>query len=255
MYLLIMVLLIASSLYILANYGITKSKKAESLALIVSLLVLVWASFCIISQQKGLQFFNELKTNRELQTGKLLTSAQEGLVKGVDGEVDILGRDSIVSSLYPGPALEKTEGMGELVLDSSNLPSFQTLFASPEKSLDFSSSPADSYATATAGILPTEEAFFLVQNSYDPLSLIFVLLTVVIVPITILGADQKTEMVASLLLVEALLIGAFVTLDFISFYALFESVLIPMFFLIGGKGSGKAFFRSGAAYRLFLYTL
>lgn len=222
MYLLIMVLLIGSSLYILANYGITKSKKAESLALIVSLLVLVWASFCIISQQKGLQFFNELKNNRELQTGKLLSSAQEGLVKGEDGEVDILGRDSIVSSLYPGPALEKT---------------------------------ADSYATATAGILPTEEAFFLVQNSYDPLSLIFVLLTVVIVPITILGADQKTEMVASLLLVEALLIGAFVTLDFISFYALFESVLIPMFFLIGGKGSGKAFFRSGAAYRLFLYTL
>jgi len=90
---------------------------------------------------------------------------------------------------------------------------------------------------------------------FDGLTIIFVCLTVIIIPISIVASEKKTEMIASLLVVEALLIGAFVTYDFITFYALFEAVLIPMFFLIGGKGSGISIFRINAAYRLFLYTL
>ena len=89
----------------------------------------------------------------------------------------------------------------------------------------------------------------------DGLSLIFLLLTVIITPIAILSAERRGEMIASILLVESLLIGAFVILDLIWFFIFFESVLIPMYFLIGGTGSGKFEFRVEAAYRLFLYTL
>ncbi|RYE13882.1 MAG: NADH-quinone oxidoreductase subunit M, partial [Rickettsiales bacterium] len=91
--------------------------------------------------------------------------------------------------------------------------------------------------------------------NFDGLTSIFVALTTIITPIAILASEKKTEMLSSLLLVEALLLGAFVTFDFVVFYALFESVLIPMFFLIGGTGSGATVFRTSAAYRLFIYTL
>jgi len=91
--------------------------------------------------------------------------------------------------------------------------------------------------------------------SFDGLTSVFVALTAIITPIAILASEKRTEMLSSLLLVEALLLGAFVTLDFVTFYALFESVLIPMFFLIGGTGSGTTIFRTSAAYRLFIYTL
>ncbi|RYE22031.1 MAG: NADH-quinone oxidoreductase subunit M [Sphingobacteriaceae bacterium] len=95
----------------------------------------------------------------------------------------------------------------------------------------------------------------LTDLNLDGLSLLFLGLTVIITPIAILAAETRTEMISSLLAVEALLIGAFVTLDSISFYALFESTLIPMFFLIGATGSGSSLIRSSAATRFFLYTL
>jgi proton-translocating NADH-quinone oxidoreductase chain M len=54
-------------------------------------------------------------------------------------------------------------------------------------------------------------------------------------------------------LMEFLLLGTFTVLDFFVFYILFESILLPMFLLIGFWGSNVR--RMKAAYYLFLYTL
>ena len=52
---------------------------------------------------------------------------------------------------------------------------------------------------------------------------------------------------------ESLLILTFSVLDLITFYVFFESILIPMFLLIGIWGSRSR--RIRAAYYLFYYTL
>merc|ERR1712127_814580 len=55
------------------------------------------------------------------------------------------------------------------------------------------------------------------------------------------------------LLMEFFLIGVFCILDLLLFYVFFESVLIPMYFIIGIWGSRERKIR--AAYFFFLYTL
>ena len=57
---------------------------------------------------------------------------------------------------------------------------------------------------------------------------------------------------ALLLLLEGLTIGVFASLDIVMFYIFFESVLIPMFFIIGMWGHED---RVYATFKLFLYTL
>ena len=55
------------------------------------------------------------------------------------------------------------------------------------------------------------------------------------------------------LLLEIFLILSFTALDLISFFVFFESILIPMFFIIGVWGSRER--RVRAAFLFFLYTL
>jgi len=52
---------------------------------------------------------------------------------------------------------------------------------------------------------------------------------------------------------EFLLVLSFVTIDLFYFFVLFESLLIPMFILIGGWGARTR--KIKAAYYFFLYTL
>ncbi len=91
----------------------------------------------------------------------------------------------------------------------------------------------------------------------DGLSLYFVLLTTIITPITILSnwksirINQKTFVIIILLL-ESLLLSVFLVLDIFLFYIFFESILPPLFVLIGTFGSEN---RVRASYYLFLYTL
>jgi NADH:ubiquinone oxidoreductase subunit 4 (subunit M) len=61
------------------------------------------------------------------------------------------------------------------------------------------------------------------------------------------------EYVITFFLLESILIGVFCSLDLLLFYLLFESVLIPMFFVVGVYGSRSRKIR--ASYLLFLYTL
>lgn len=72
----------------------------------------------------------------------------------------------------------------------------------------------------------------------DGISLYFVILTSFIIPISLLSTwdnigDSIKSYVIIFLLLETLLIAVFVVLDILLFYIFFESVLPPLFYLIG----------------------
>ena len=92
----------------------------------------------------------------------------------------------------------------------------------------------------------------------DGISLFFLLLTTLLIPLCILiswnsvQANLKGYLIA-FLSIELFLIGVFCVLDVLMFYILFESILIPMFLVIGIYGSRER--KIWASYYFFLYTL
>lgn len=92
----------------------------------------------------------------------------------------------------------------------------------------------------------------------DGISLLFVILTTFLVPICILVGwssikNYKKEYIIAFLVLESFMIAVFCMLDLLLFYVFFESVLIPMFIIIGVWGSRQR--KIQAAYQFFLYTL
>ena len=92
----------------------------------------------------------------------------------------------------------------------------------------------------------------------DGISLYFVLLTTFIIPICILSnweniKEELKYFLMCFLVLETLLIAVFVVLDILLFYVFFESVLIPLFLIVGIWGGSAT--RVRAAFLLFLYTL
>ncbi|MGA1569913.1 MAG: NADH-quinone oxidoreductase subunit M [Ilumatobacteraceae bacterium] len=93
----------------------------------------------------------------------------------------------------------------------------------------------------------------------DGISLFLVLLTGLLFPLAILGIDPHNDdpardkpYFAWLLLLEAGVMGSFISLDLFLFFVFFEIVLVPMYFLIGGWGyEGRVY----AATKFFLYTM
>ena len=91
----------------------------------------------------------------------------------------------------------------------------------------------------------------------DGLSIYFVLLTTIISPIALLSNwnsinENVRSYVIIILLLEILLLAVFLVLDILLFYIFFESILPPLFILIGLFGSGN---KVRASFYLFLYTL
>ena len=89
----------------------------------------------------------------------------------------------------------------------------------------------------------------------DGISLFLVVLTGILFPIALLGADPHHDSkpyYAWLLLLEAGCLGVFLALDLFVFFVMFEIVLVPMYFLIGGWGYEK---RVYAANKFFLFTM
>ncbi len=89
----------------------------------------------------------------------------------------------------------------------------------------------------------------------DGLSLFLVVLTGLLFPIAILGPDERHNVrgyVAWLLLLEAGVMGVFMSIDLFLFFVMFEVVLVPMYFLIGQWGHGA---RTYAALKFFVYTM
>lgn len=84
----------------------------------------------------------------------------------------------------------------------------------------------------------------------DGLSLVLIILTAFLMPICLI---VEPDLVLPFLVIEALLMAVFLVLDVMIFYLCFESVLIPLFYLMG-KYKGRAR-RLSAALSLFLYTL
>ncbi len=89
----------------------------------------------------------------------------------------------------------------------------------------------------------------------DGISILFILLTTALMPITIGACWNVTHRVKdymiAFLLLETLMIGVFAALDLVLFYLFFEAGLIPMFLIIGIWG-GKD--RIYASFKFFLYT-
>ena len=98
---------------------------------------------------------------------------------------------------------------------------------------------------------------FDVYLGIDGVSIFFVLLTTIIMPIALLSnwnsirENMKSYLIIMLLL-ETLLLTVFMVLDIMLFYIFFESILPPLFILIGIFGSDN---KVNASYYLFLYTL
>ncbi len=89
----------------------------------------------------------------------------------------------------------------------------------------------------------------------DGISLFLVVLTGILFPLVIVGIDphhNETSYFAWMLLLQAGVMGSFLALDLFLFFVMFEIVLVPMYFLIGGWGYDK---RVYAAMKFFLYTM
>nr|YP_010890068.1 NADH dehydrogenase subunit 4 [Praya dubia]WJJ70092.1 NADH dehydrogenase subunit 4 [Praya dubia] len=98
----------------------------------------------------------------------------------------------------------------------------------------------------------------LIIFSIDGLSLFFIGLSIILIPICILVSWENIkkfnkEFLLSLYLILLLLIGVFTVMDLLWFYILFETILLPMFFLIGIWGSREE--KVKAAFYFFFYTL
>ncbi len=91
----------------------------------------------------------------------------------------------------------------------------------------------------------------------DGISIYLVLLTTFLMPICVLAGwntikHRVRDYMVAFLFLESLVIGTFCALDAILFYVFFESVLIPMYFIIGIWGGANRIY---ASFKFFLYTL
>ena len=94
----------------------------------------------------------------------------------------------------------------------------------------------------------------------DGLSLVLILMSVLLTPIVVLAGWNESEggrwsakvFYILVLVLETMMIGVFAATDVFLFYVIFEAMLIPVYFLIGGYGSGE---RAAAAVKFLLYSL
>lgn len=99
--------------------------------------------------------------------------------------------------------------------------------------------------------------YFDLYLGIDGISIYFVLLTTIIMPIALLSnwnsiKENVKSYLIIMLLLESLLLIVFLASDIMLFYIFFESILPPLFLLIGLFGSDN---KVSASYYLFLYTL
>ncbi len=89
----------------------------------------------------------------------------------------------------------------------------------------------------------------------DGISLFLVVLTGLLFPLAIAGVTPEhspKNYYAWIVLLEAGVMGVFMSLDLFFFFVFFEVVLVPMYFLIGGWGHGN---RVYAATKFFIFTM
>ncbi len=94
----------------------------------------------------------------------------------------------------------------------------------------------------------------------DAIALVLILMSTILAPIVVLAGwneahggrwSVKTFYILILVL-ETMIIGVFAAADLFLFYVIFEAMLIPVYFLIGGYGTGE---RAAAAVKFLIYSL
>ena len=94
----------------------------------------------------------------------------------------------------------------------------------------------------------------------DGISLLLILLALVLTPIVIAACWNEAEggrwsvknFFGLILILETMIVGVFAATDIFLFYVFFEAMLIPVYFLIGGYGTGE---KAAAAVKFLLYSL
>ena len=94
----------------------------------------------------------------------------------------------------------------------------------------------------------------------DGIALVLILMSVILAPIVILAGWNEAQggrwsvktFYILILILETMIIGVFSATDVFLFYVIFEAMLVPVYFLIGGYGTGE---RSAAAVKFLLYSL
>ena len=98
------------------------------------------------------------------------------------------------------------------------------------------------------------------QLGVDGISLILIILSTILVPVVLLAGWYESDggrfsvktFYVLILVLETMMIGVFAATDLFLFYIFFEAMLVPVYFLIGGFGSGA---RQAAAVKFLLYSL
>ena len=93
----------------------------------------------------------------------------------------------------------------------------------------------------------------------DGIALVLILMSVLLTPIVVVAGWNESEggrwspkvFYSLLLVLETMMIGVFASTDVFLFYVFFEAMLVPVYFLIGGYGSGE---RAAAAVKFLLYS-
>ncbi|MDO8803840.1 MAG: NADH-quinone oxidoreductase subunit M [Elusimicrobiota bacterium] len=91
----------------------------------------------------------------------------------------------------------------------------------------------------------------------DGISLLMIMLTALLMPVAVLASfsyikESRRAYYATLMFLEASMIGVFAALDLFVFYMFWEGMLIPMYFLIGIWGGPRRIY---AALKFFIYTM
>jgi NADH-quinone oxidoreductase subunit M len=119
---------------------------------------------------------------------------------------------------------------------------------------DFHASDPGFQLVERASWVPSLGLSYLV--AVDGISLWLVLLTTFLFPIAILASWRIETNVArymiTMLALETAVLGTFLALDLLLFFLFFEAILVPMYLIIGGWGSGN---RVYAAIKFFLFTM
>ncbi len=94
----------------------------------------------------------------------------------------------------------------------------------------------------------------------DGMALLLIVMSTILVPVVFVAGWNESEngrfgvktFYILMLVLETMMIGVFAATDVILFYVIFEAMLIPVYFLIGGYGRGE---RAAAAMKFLLYSL
>ena len=94
----------------------------------------------------------------------------------------------------------------------------------------------------------------------DGIALVLILMTALLTPIVVLAGWNESDngrwstktFYILILVLQTMSFGVFAATDVVLFYVFFEAMLVPVYFLIGGYGSGE---RTAAAVKFLLYSL